>query len=80
MTVALSEWYAKIGAKYLDLVGDYAGKENFFIEGDSLLLECFSDPLLDFSPGFQLLHAIYIVEKYLHDLVKRGCSFDVDLL
>ncbi len=70
-------WYASIGAKYLDLVGDYAGKEKFFIEGDSLLLECLSDPQLDFDPGFQLLHAAYLVERYLHNLHKRGCTFDV---
>ena len=55
-------WYAGIGAKYLDLVGDYAGKEKFFIEGDSLLLECFTSPQLDFCLGFQLLHATYLVE------------------
>ena len=71
------QWYAGIGAKYLDLVGDYAGKEKFFIEGDSLLLECFSDPQLDFDPGFQLLHAAYLVERYLHNLYKRGCTFDI---
>ena len=70
-------WYAGVGAKYLDLVGDYAGKENFFIEGDSLLLECFNSPGLDFDPGFQLLHAAYLVEKYLHNLLKRGCTFDI---
>ena len=70
-------WYAGIGAKYLDLVGDYAGKEKFFIEGDSLLSECFNDPQLDFSPGFQQLHAVYSVEKYLTNLKKRGCTFDI---
>ena len=70
-------WYASIGAKYLDLVGDYAGKEKFFIEGDSLLLECFRAPQLDFDPGFQLLHAAYLVERYLHNLHKRGCTFDI---
>lgn len=77
MTRSVLEWYANIGAKYLDLVGDYAGKEKFFIECDSLLLQCFSDPLLDFGPGFQLLHAVYNVEKYLQNLSKRGCNFDI---
>ena len=70
-------WYANVGAKYLDLIGDYAGKEKFFIEGDSLLLECFSEPQLDFDPGFQLLHAAYLVERYLHNLQRRGCLFDI---
>ncbi len=77
MAATLLEWYASIGAKFLDLVGDYAGKEKFFIEGDSLLLECFSNPLLDLDPGFQLLHAVYLVEKYLYNLLKRECNFDV---
>jgi ATP-dependent RNA helicase DDX60 len=62
MSGSASNWYANIGAKYLDIVSDYAGKERFFIEGDSLLLECLSNDQFDFNPGFQLLHAIYLVE------------------
>ena len=27
--------------------------------------------------GFQLLHAVYAVEKFLSNLYKRGCNFDV---
>lgn len=77
MTEPSSDWYARIGAKYLDIVGDYAGKERFFIEGDSLLLECLSNPQLDFHPGFQLLHAVYLVEQYLYNLQRRSCSFDI---
>lgn len=30
-------------------MGDYAGKELFLLEGDSLLLQCFGDPRLDFD-------------------------------
>lgn len=71
------QWYAGLGAKYLDLVSDYQGNERFFIEGDSLLLECFSDAQLDFDPDFQLLHAVWLVERYLSNLSRRGCFFDV---
>ena len=46
---AVVDWYANASARYVDLVGDYAGKERFFIEGDSLLLECFSNTKLDFE-------------------------------
>lgn len=61
----------------MDLVGDYAGDELFFIEGDSLLLSSFSDETLDFSNGLQLLHATYIVEKFLAALLQRKCNFHV---
>jgi ATP-dependent RNA helicase DDX60 len=77
MSDSASDWYANIGAKYLDILGDYAGKERFFIEGDSLLLDCLSNEKLDFDPGFQLLHAIYLVEQYLYNLKRRHCTFDI---
>ncbi|KAF2770464.1 P-loop containing nucleoside triphosphate hydrolase protein [Teratosphaeria nubilosa] len=67
--------YRKLLSRRVDLVGDYAGDELFLIEGDSLLLQCFSDPHLDFETGFQLLHATYNVEFFLHNLVKRKCNF-----
>lgn len=41
--------YGLLPARIVDLVGDYAGKELFLVEGDSLLLRCFSDPKLDFD-------------------------------
>ena len=45
----VSQWYQEISSRRVDLVGDYAGKELFLIEGDSLLLHCFTDPGLDFG-------------------------------
>jgi ATP-dependent RNA helicase DDX60 len=45
----LEAWYSRLSARYVDLVGDYAGKERFFVEGDSLLLEVFSISQLDFE-------------------------------
>lgn len=59
----------------MDLVGDYAGSELFIVEGDSLLLRCFSDAKLDFDEGFQLLHSIYAVEHFIQSLVQRKCKF-----
>ncbi len=41
--------YGLLPARIVDLVGDYAGKELFLVEGDSLLLRCFSDPKIDFD-------------------------------
>ena len=54
--------YNTLYSRTLDLVGDYAGDELFILEGDSLLLQCFSDNQIDFDEGFQLLHATYTVE------------------
>lgn len=42
-------WYDASRSIFIDLVGDYAGKELFLVEGDSLLRECFSDERLDFT-------------------------------
>lgn len=61
----------------VDLVGDYAGNELFIIDGDSILLDVFSNSQLDLWPGFQLLHAAYLVEKFLHGLYQRKCHFHV---
>ncbi|KAL4987838.1 hypothetical protein BDW68DRAFT_177452 [Aspergillus falconensis] len=73
----LQEWFEGLPSRTLDLVGDYAGDELFLIEGDSLLLQCFSDDALDFSNGFQLLHAASLVEKFLSSLRQRKCVFHV---
>ena len=69
--------YGGLRTRRVDLVGDYAGPEIFLIEGDSLLLQCFSDPKLDLVQGFQLLHAIYSVEAFLHGLKQRKCNFHI---
>ena len=40
---------------WIDLVGDYAGRELFLVEGDSLLRICFEDERLDFDSKFPLV-------------------------
>jgi hypothetical protein len=42
-------WYDARTPRILDLVGDYAGKELFLVEGDSLLRACFEDGRIDFE-------------------------------
>jgi len=69
--------YHKLSSRRVDLVGDYAGGELFMVEGDSVLLHAFSDPTLDFQQGFQLVHAVYLVESFLHSLLQRKCNFHV---
>ncbi|CAG8978987.1 hypothetical protein HYALB_00011031 [Hymenoscyphus albidus] len=70
-------WYDSTKPMFIDLVGDYAGKELFLVEGDSLLRECFEDDRVDFDGGFQLLHIVYVVERFLENLVKRHCNFHI---
>jgi hypothetical protein len=43
------ELYEQIRSRRVDIVGDYAGTELFLVEGDSLLLDCFSDTHIDFK-------------------------------
>ncbi|KAK7541670.1 hypothetical protein IWX49DRAFT_177476 [Phyllosticta citricarpa] len=69
--------YGNLYSRRVDLVGDYAGSEPFLVEGDSLLLECLSDKLLDFQDGFQMLHAAWLVECFLSNLAQRKCNFDL---
>lgn len=45
-------WYDRTRPMWIDLVGDYAGKELFLVEGDSLLRECFEDERIDFAGKF----------------------------
>ncbi|KAF2235909.1 P-loop containing nucleoside triphosphate hydrolase protein [Viridothelium virens] len=70
-------WYRTTHPRFVDLVGDYAGNELFLIEGDSLLLHCFAAPDLDFQNGYQLLHATFLVERFLQALLQRKCNFHI---
>ncbi|KAF1943992.1 P-loop containing nucleoside triphosphate hydrolase protein [Clathrospora elynae] len=76
-TDQIFQWYSKLYSRRVDLVGDFAGSERFLVHGESLLLQCFSDPHIDFEPGYQLLHATYAVEKFLQGLVSRCCNFHI---
>jgi len=44
------QWYSNLYSRRVDLVGDFAGSERFLVHGESLLLQCFSDPHIDFDP------------------------------
>ncbi|KAG8980930.1 hypothetical protein FRB93_008867 [Tulasnella sp. JGI-2019a] len=75
------QWYGHLNPRYMDLVGDYAGVEPFVIDGDSLCELILNDPLLALGRkddgSFQIMHAIWSVEKLLQDFVRCGCTFDV---
>lgn len=77
-------WYKKIAgkrARWMDLIGDYAGNERFILDGESLLQQVLGDPLLALArpgdPSFQTLHAINSLERLLSEMLKRSAIFDI---
>jgi hypothetical protein len=42
-----------------------------------ILVTWLTSSCLPIAGGFQLLHAVYAVEKFLSDMHKRGCNFDI---
>lgn len=43
----LRAWKEHLHPRRIDLVGDYAGRELFIVEGDSLLRQALSDERID---------------------------------
>ncbi|RGP77383.1 dead deah box helicase [Fusarium longipes] len=74
---ALLDWYADLRPPTVDIVGDFAGRELFLIHGEALMRHCLIEERVDFERGFQLLHAIQAVEKFLVKLKNGGCNFDI---
>jgi len=74
---SILSWYDNKRPTYIDLIGDFAGKEVFLIEGDSLLRECFDNDRLDMTNGLQVLNAVYLVEMFLDGLLRRHCNFHI---
>ncbi|KAG1729573.1 hypothetical protein EDB19DRAFT_1938407 [Suillus lakei] len=78
-----STWYAPASrnARWMDLIGDYAGAEPFVIDGHSLLQVVLEDRLLalakDNDPSFQIVHAIYSLERILREVQNRSANFDI---
>ncbi|KAJ3270816.1 hypothetical protein HK104_004849, partial [Borealophlyctis nickersoniae] len=87
MPTPYGTWWSRLHARLIDLVGDYAGRELFVVDGDSMLKHCLNDPNLDFpgysqnkgepGSGLQLAHIILNIEKFLSDLIVRRCNFHV---
>ncbi|KAJ7762289.1 hypothetical protein DFH07DRAFT_813783 [Mycena maculata] len=76
-------WFAPATrrARWMDLLGDYAGTELFIISGESLLERVLDDPLLAIGrtrdTSFQLLHAYYILETTLLEFINRRSNFEI---
>ncbi|KAL1741542.1 hypothetical protein HDZ31DRAFT_84764 [Schizophyllum fasciatum] len=78
-----ASWYigATKKARWMDIIGDYAGEELFVIDGESLVQRVLDDPLLALGragdTGFQTLHALYVAETTLDSFIARGCNFEI---
>ncbi|KAJ7608765.1 hypothetical protein FB45DRAFT_1128535 [Roridomyces roridus] len=68
-------------ARWMDLLGDYAGTELFIISGESLLERVLDEPLLAIGRSadlsFQLLHAYYVLEQTLLEFINRRANFEI---
>ncbi|KAG8921610.1 hypothetical protein FRC01_000166 [Tulasnella sp. 417] len=65
----------------MELLGDYIGSELFLIDGDAICQQALNDPLLSLGKSqdcsFQLLHAVWSVEKLVSEFVSRRCNFEI---
>ncbi|KAJ7605051.1 hypothetical protein DFH06DRAFT_1275646 [Mycena polygramma] len=68
-------------ARWMDLLGDYAGAELFIISGESLVERVLDDPLLaigrPLDASFQIVHAYYILETTLLEFTNRHANFEI---
>eukprot|EP00286_Rhodomonas_abbreviata_P024202 CAMPEP_0181307918 /NCGR_PEP_ID=MMETSP1101-20121128/11157_1 /TAXON_ID=46948 /ORGANISM="Rhodomonas abbreviata, Strain Caron Lab Isolate" /LENGTH=357 /DNA_ID=CAMNT_0023414209 /DNA_START=403 /DNA_END=1472 /DNA_ORIENTATION=- len=64
--------FSSLRPRFITVLSDFGETEKFVLEGDSLLMNAFSDERLDWSHGGQFLHLVYLVEKLLSELLSRG--------
>ncbi|KAI0750894.1 P-loop containing nucleoside triphosphate hydrolase protein [Daedaleopsis nitida] len=72
-----AQWYTLVNrrGRWMDLIGDYAGSEPFVVDGDALVELVLNDPFSHIS--FQSAHAIYTLERILHEISRRSKSFEI---
>ena len=56
-TRKLERWFRTLHPTHIDIVGDFAGRELFIIEGDSLLRVAFSDERIDMAGIVFAIHS-----------------------
>ena len=61
----------------LNLMNEFADAEMFLIDGDSLLMELALDKNLDWIYSGQLLHLVYLFERYLDLFVRKDGVFQI---
>lgn len=63
VTRKLESWFCSLHPTHIDIVGDFAGRELFILEGDSLLRVAFSDERIDMN-SMTLLFCHLLVVLY----------------
>ncbi|GAA5881820.1 hypothetical protein JCM3774_001290, partial [Rhodotorula dairenensis] len=72
-------WFAT-RAQWMDVL-IYSGQELFVLDGDALVQYVLDDSLLAFAkdgdPSLQLLHATWLLERTVDDLLKKDTAFEI---
>ncbi|GAA5967019.1 hypothetical protein JCM21900_002356 [Sporobolomyces salmonicolor] len=75
-----STWFIAQYPRWMDVL-IYSGQELFIVDGDALLQFVLDDNLLAFAkqgdPSLQLLHATWLLEKTVEELLKKDCTFEI---
>lgn len=70
----LQEWLSQVRFTMIDLISDYGGNELFVIDGDALIF-FFANNHFNIDKPSSLLELVYLIEKFLDDLITRKASF-----
>ena len=54
----LQGWYFSLTPLRVDIIGDFAGRELFGIHGDSLLMHCISEAMVDYKGMYKILSRV----------------------
>ena len=73
----LEKFLTLLRPQMLNLMNEFADAEMFLIDGDSLLMELALDENLDWTYSGQLLHLVYLFERYLHLFVRKDGVFEI---
>ncbi|KAJ8293829.1 putative helicase [Rhodotorula toruloides] len=75
-----SSWFIAQYPRWMDVL-IYSGQELFILDGDALLQFVLDDELLGLGragdPGMQLLHATWLMEKTVEELLKKDTTFEI---
>jgi len=73
---AVEVHYAICRPTMFDIFAHLSANEMFFVDGDSLVLEAMSKPVVDWDL-MQPLHVNFFVQRILQELIARGARFHV---
>ncbi|GAA6015723.1 hypothetical protein JCM10207_008775 [Rhodosporidiobolus poonsookiae] len=75
-----SSWFVAQYPQFMDVL-IYSGQELFVLDGDALIQFVADDDLLAIAksgdPSFQLLHATWLLERTVQDLIHKDTTFEI---